>query len=216
MTIDARTGRRRPGPAPRVTREAVADAALDLGFDGLTVTAVGDRLGVSHAALYRHVRDRDDLVRAATERLAERHPPPPPAEHWRETLTGGAVAFWELLRSVPGFVEATLATEAARDVLAAHGTGLTRALTAHGFPPDLAVLAADSVLDLARDCARTAARLVSADPDVLRRRMAERWPDAADEPVRATVVDALLGDPADWFHRKLDVVVRGIATLVGR
>ncbi|MBN9179457.1 MAG: TetR family transcriptional regulator, partial [Microbacterium sp.] len=91
MTIDARTGRRRPGPAPRVTREAVADAALDLGFDGLTVTAVGDRLGVSHAALYRHVRDRDDLVRAATERLAERHPPPPPAEHWRETLTGGAV-----------------------------------------------------------------------------------------------------------------------------
>lgn len=216
MTIDARTGRRRPGPAPRLSREAVADAALDLGFDGLTLIAVGEHLGVSHAALYRHVRDRDDLVRAAAERLAERHPPPPPAGHWPETLVRGADAFWELLRSTPGFVDATLVTRAAREPLAAHGTALTRALTAHGFAPDLAVLAADSVLDLARDAARTAARLADADPAALRARMTTRWPDPDDTAVRETIVGALLGDPADWFHRKLDVVVRGIATLVER
>ncbi|BBG04104.1 MULTISPECIES: TetR/AcrR family transcriptional regulator [Pseudonocardia] len=215
MTIDARTGRRRPGPAPRVSREAIADAALAIGFDRLTVTAVGERLGVSHGALYRHVTDRDDVVRAAAERLVERHPPPPAAQHWPETLVAAAVAYWDLLRSTPGLVEALLASPAAREPLHVHGTALTRALLAHGLPAETAVLAADSVLDLAQDSARTAARLDDADPDRIRRRISARLTRDDDEPAREVIIGALLGEPGDWFRRKLDVVVRGVETLVG-
>ncbi|MEV1295981.1 helix-turn-helix domain-containing protein [Pseudonocardia sp. NPDC049635] len=214
MTIDARTGRRRPGPAPRVSREAIADAALALGFDRLTVTAVGERLGVSHGALYRHVTDRDDVVRAAAERLVELHPPPPAAQRWPDTLVAAALAYWELLRSTPGFVEAILASPAAREPLHVHGTALTRAMLAHGLSPETAVLAADSVLDLAQDSARTAARLDEADPERIRRRITARLSEDDDEPAREVIIGALLGDPGEWFRRKLDVVVRGLGTLV--
>lgn len=209
MTIDARTGRRRPGPAPRISRETIADAVLDLGFDGLTVTAVGKRLGTTHAALYRHVRDRDALVVAAVERLVERHPPAPPAPDWHTALESGAEAYFALLRSHPGLVEALVLTPGAREPLAPYGTGLTRELLRHGFPVELAVLAADSVLDLARDSARTGGRLAAADPAGVRARMAAQWPD--DEPVRTLITDALLGDPADWFRKKLRLVIAGVS-----
>lgn len=214
MTIDARTGRRRPGPVPRLTRAAIADAALDIGFDGLTVARVGRALGVTHGALYRHVADRDDVVRAAVERLVERHPPPAPGPDWSGTLRAAALAHWELLRSVPGLVEATVATPAAREPLHVHGTSLTRALTAHGLSAELAVLAADSVLDLAADSARTAARLAEADPERIRRRITARLDRDDDTAAREVIIGALTGDPGDWFRRKLDVVLRGLATLV--
>lgn len=211
MSLDE-SGRRRPGPAPRLSRESIADAVLELGFEGLTVTAVGARLGSSHAALYRHVRDRDDLVRAAAERLAERHPPAPPAADWSQALTDSAVTFWTLLRSTPGLVDTLASVPGGREPLGRYVRALTRELLDHGFTPDLAVLAADSVLDLARDSARTTTLL--ADPEHVRRIVETRWPEPGDAPIREVVIDAVDGDPQDWFRRKLDVVVRGIASLL--
>ena len=91
------------GPARRaaLTREAILDAAMYLcspdGGGALTFTRLGKELGADPTAVYRHFRDKDDLVLAMTDRLIEQartladqqeHGP----GEWRETLVGMARA----------------------------------------------------------------------------------------------------------------------------
>jgi len=56
---------------PRLTRAGVIEAARDLlddeGIETFSMSRLGDRLGVSAMALYRHVADRADLERAVAE-----------------------------------------------------------------------------------------------------------------------------------------------------
>ncbi len=68
-------------PRPRlIDRAAVLDAALavadDGGVDAVTMAAVGERLGVSAMALYRHVADKADLLDGLVERLLAEIPLP--------------------------------------------------------------------------------------------------------------------------------------------
>ena len=52
---------RREHRRANIVRAAEAELA-ECGFDGLTLTAVGNRVGLSKAALYYYVEDRDDLL----------------------------------------------------------------------------------------------------------------------------------------------------------
>jgi AcrR family transcriptional regulator len=58
-----------------IDRAGVLQASLDLaderGLDGLTMQAVADRLGVTPMALYRHVRNKADLLDGLVERLLD-------------------------------------------------------------------------------------------------------------------------------------------------
>jgi AcrR family transcriptional regulator len=57
----------------RATREALLDATIELlaevGWPGTTVVAVAARAGVSRGAAQHHFATRDELVRAAVERV---------------------------------------------------------------------------------------------------------------------------------------------------
>lgn len=62
-------------PTPtRITPESLRTAAREVlerdGRDGLTMQAVATALGVRAPSLYKHVRDRDDLVRIVAEDVA--------------------------------------------------------------------------------------------------------------------------------------------------
>ena len=62
-----RTRRRRGRPlSPALNREAIADAALAVarteGYEGLTMAAVGRRLGVAPSALYNHISGKHELL----------------------------------------------------------------------------------------------------------------------------------------------------------
>lgn len=71
-------GRRPPERSPRLTRAALLDAAeaiiADEGVDALTMRRIAERLESSTMALYRHVRDKDDLLVALLDRSAARVP----------------------------------------------------------------------------------------------------------------------------------------------
>jgi AcrR family transcriptional regulator len=58
----------------RATREALLDATIELlsevGWPGTTVVAVAARAGVSRGAAQHHFATRDELVRAAVERVS--------------------------------------------------------------------------------------------------------------------------------------------------
>ena len=56
------------GRPARIDRDAIAEAVLELGLDGISMKAVADHLGVSVAGLYHHVSNRRELLVLAAER----------------------------------------------------------------------------------------------------------------------------------------------------
>jgi len=69
---------RRRGRPPRLSREAVVAAAGTIvageGIDALTMRRGADQLGSSPMWIYRHVRDKDELLVALLDRLAAEVP----------------------------------------------------------------------------------------------------------------------------------------------
>ncbi|RKT83150.1 regulatory protein, tetR family [Saccharopolyspora antimicrobica] len=82
---------RRRGRPPKLTREAVLAAALEVldesGHDGLSMRAVAERLGVGKMSLYHHVADRAELERLLIERLLAELDVPDAALPWRERIS---------------------------------------------------------------------------------------------------------------------------------
>ncbi|MEM8924128.1 MAG: TetR/AcrR family transcriptional regulator [Actinomycetota bacterium] len=69
-----------------LTPDAIAEAALGIGFDRLTIAALADELEVTQAALYRHFPSRDAIVDAALDLLARRIDWPAAEDDWRQHL----------------------------------------------------------------------------------------------------------------------------------
>ena len=71
------------GKPPRhsLTGERILNEALALvdeaGLDALTTRALGQRLGVDPTAVYRHFRNKDELVNALADRIIGSGAPPP-------------------------------------------------------------------------------------------------------------------------------------------
>lgn len=72
--LDGEATTRRPGRPARLSRDAVVSAALQVidrdGIDALTMRRVARELDSSPMAIYRHVRDKDQLLVLMLDRLA--------------------------------------------------------------------------------------------------------------------------------------------------
>ncbi|HEU0316385.1 MAG TPA: TetR/AcrR family transcriptional regulator C-terminal domain-containing protein [Solirubrobacteraceae bacterium] len=84
-------GRRRgPGRPAQLSRPAVVAAAQRIvargGPEGLTMRRVADELGSSPMSVYRHVRDKDELLVLVLDELAAAIPRPPLPAEPRERL----------------------------------------------------------------------------------------------------------------------------------
>jgi TetR/AcrR family transcriptional regulator, tetracycline repressor protein len=66
---------KRGGALRPLTRDRIVDESLaivdEVGLDALTLRGLGDRLGTDPTAVYRHFRDKADLVQAISERLLD-------------------------------------------------------------------------------------------------------------------------------------------------
>jgi AcrR family transcriptional regulator len=71
---------RRTGRPPRLSRDAIVDAARAVieaeGVERLTMRRIADKVGSSPMAIYRHVRDKDELLVAVLDRLVAELPRP--------------------------------------------------------------------------------------------------------------------------------------------
>ncbi|MFT3853179.1 MAG: TetR/AcrR family transcriptional regulator [Ilumatobacteraceae bacterium] len=204
--------RRKRGPVPRLSRTVIADAALALGFERLTVVAVAERLGVAPGALYRYVDDRDDLVIAAADRLYERMPFTV-TDDWRSFLEREAMARWSVAVAHPGAVRAVRDAGRASIEARARYARCLAAAAELGLSPADALLAVDAVVDLVLDAAQQVSWIRRMDRESHGAEVVNRWVgDLGDGFVAAA--QAIVADPERFFQRKLGVVLAGLDALL--
>lgn len=86
-----------PRARPALDREQVTRAALrlldEVGLDDLTMRRLADRLGVTAASLYWHVRDKSDLLVMLGDAISGEMPMPSTQAPWRQALEQAARDF---------------------------------------------------------------------------------------------------------------------------
>ncbi len=101
-------GRRRRGRPPRLSREQVVATALELvdrrGVEGLTMRALARELGADPMSVYRHVRDKDDLLGALCDLVVADLSEPDPQAPWPQQVRGLAVELRARLTAHPALV----------------------------------------------------------------------------------------------------------------
>jgi len=130
--------------SPGLSVSTIADAAIALadaeGAGAVSMRRVGAALGVSGMALYRHVGDREDLVRRMVARVAGTLPPVPDGEAgWRETLRHLATTEWVAFERHRWLVDVAVSPTRLVDATSARGTETVLArLVAAGLSPERA------------------------------------------------------------------------------
>lgn len=124
------------GRPPRVTVQAILDAAIELGLESVTLKQIADHLGIGLATLYRHVSNRDELVRsAAFQLMLARRVPENRDAHWSELALRYAESLFESFYSQPQLISellrGRLGPHAELDVL----ENFLAAIGRHGFTP---------------------------------------------------------------------------------
>lgn len=102
--------KRRRGPRPRHSREAVVAAAIAIGdedgLDGVTFRAVAARLGTGVMSLYNYVPDKQSLVYDMVETVGGELDLPEPSGDWRADMHLVAHQQRDLMHRHPWMVDA--------------------------------------------------------------------------------------------------------------
>ncbi|WP_103063306.1 TetR/AcrR family transcriptional regulator [Actinomyces qiguomingii] len=225
------------GPKPGFTRRDVVDAALEIGIARFTLSDVSQRLGVATSALYRTISSREDLLRACLERVAADTDFSDLTGPWRRVARDYAEHLWALLEERPGLAGVLVSTSWAYQFFARPITQAQRALTQGGLSPDDAVLALDFIADtvisvhlqveVARAPSGEAPR-TSPEGMIADEREGPDTPSGLEEARRRYEADGRAAQlPAElapssswaergWLDRKIEVIIRGIASTAER
>lgn len=210
----------RRGRPPKITRDQIIDAVLASGFSGLTIPALAQRLGVTTMTIYRHAATRSELLAMAWEKVLERHTWPDCDGPWRRLLHEHATTLWDLLADHPG-----AAIELSSAVLPSRMINLyddlSTALVDQGFAVFDAILAVDTIIDLTIDHRRgieTLMQTVDNDKSIsLYEKIRASWISSDEtmtpqrKEVRTTFNMAIEAPPREWFHKKLALILDGLA-----
>ena len=213
---------KRIGRPPRIDLAAIADAALAIGFDRVTMRRVAEHLGVSVPGLYHYVKGRDDLLRLAAERALSRvELPEDHGQHWAEWLRSWARYIRGALKAQPELVE-HFVTDGLDDdrLLEVIGRALD-VLEREGFDFDDAMSAWETVSSLALGTAvediREQISVEAGRPWATRvsAALARRAPEELStlRALAATAYDPRLDDR---FEERLTTVIVGLAVRQGR
>jgi AcrR family transcriptional regulator len=177
-----RPGRGRPA---RISRARIAEAAHELGLEGLTLRAVADHLEVSISALYHHVASKDDLMRLAAEYTATRVPRPEDrGQHWAEWLAEWATYNRDAFLAHPGLLEQYLDGAISAEAIAGNVDTILGVLVRQGFT----VLEANAAYELISCCALGTAVAT------LREKEAERSGRSLGEATQRVIAEAGPGE----------------------
>ncbi|HEX4895118.1 MAG TPA: helix-turn-helix domain-containing protein [Solimonas sp.] len=210
----------RVGRPPRVSHQAIIAAALELGLEQVSLKQIADHLGVAQATLYRHVRNRDELLRlAAFELTLSRRLPNAQNAHWSELAARYAETLAEAFVTQPQLIsellKGSLGPHAEVDVL----EQFLEALAPHGFSGEEGVALFHALGGLALGAAagsigyRASLQTGASWPQQLRRTLAERDPQELAR-VRAALPAAVERNPAEGLPG-LRALLAGVAAARG-
>ena len=206
-----------------LTLDAILDAAMALldadGPGALTMRNVAEALGCRPAALYNHVRDREELVTLLGDRaVSVASTPPPPDLDWADQAAWSAREFRAHLLRHPGLVSLLRGTErGGPNSLAGHEYAL-ELFTGAGLSPRLASAAASALATFIVGSVQFNLGLDASDPDERRhRRLLYGSRDAAHAPLLVRHADVLAEvDGDDEFEVGLAALLTGFRELIGR
>lgn len=212
--------RPRLGRPPRISRTMIAEAAHELGLDGLTLRAVADHLGVSIAALYHHVSSKDDLMRLAAEYSVARVPRPEDhGQHWALWLAEWAEYNLDAFVARPGLLTQYMEGGITPAAIAGNLDTILGVLVRQGFT----ILEANAAYELVTSCALGTAVGIIRDREsdaagrpirpAYRKLLADR--DADDLPHLRQLLDAVAEHGREPFATQVATVVYGIALRQG-
>lgn len=213
-------GKQRPGPKPRISKVAIARAALEIGLDTVTVKAVAARLGVDHSSLYRHVTSQAEIVALAADiAIAELEWRRTDAD-WRVMLEHLAEAVWDLYERHPGLAAAFRdLTVMPPSAILAFSEAVAQ-LQKHGFALTDSLLAVDTLMDALTDSFAGWHTFKRKGPQGITRAdtVAAKWDLVADSDDRFSeqirgMIDVMHAEPRAWWLRRRALILDGIAAL---
>lgn len=87
---------------PRLDRDRIVEALLEIGVDRFSMHAIARHLGVSTTALYRYFSSREELLAAAMDAFCARLDLPETDQPWPDYLRALAIEFRRALLAMPG------------------------------------------------------------------------------------------------------------------
>lgn len=156
---DERTG---PGPKPGLTLDRIVDAAIEVadadGMAGLSMRAVGGRLGRTAMALYTYLPNKAELIDLMYDRVLGELPVSYDAESgWRVAVTAWAHDHWEFYLRHPWVLQVSQA----RPVLGPNEFARVETLLAVLHPAGLRSRVLRGVVGALVDFVRGAARTIA-------------------------------------------------------
>ena len=214
----ARESPRSVGRPARISRDDIADAALEIGLHTATLKTIAGRLGVDHSSLYRHVKGWDDIVFAAADRAIATLDWERETDDWRDYIHAAAEAVWELYTRNPGLAEAIRTMDETPPAGIRAFCRSCHHLEMQGFGTEDAALIMDSVMDMTNDSASMWERLRrESDDGKVAERLKASWQAGTDDQMArhvALMSSVIDGDPKDWWRKKLLLLIRGAAALL--
>lgn len=204
---------KRAGRPRRLSTAQVIEAAVALGLEDLTMSALAERLGVRVAVLYNYVRGRDELIGLAARHAISTQPfPQDTGQPWRDYALAYARAAYDLFRSdaqlLPLLINGKLSPAIKIDSVESWLEVMSR----HHFAPDeaLAILKAIDALVMGSAVLASHARSHAADYSGSVREAVKSRP-AAELPLLTANLDsfAAIVDPSSW-ERSLQMLLDGI------
>jgi len=203
-----------------LTRERVLLTAIDLadrgGIDALSMRKLGQELGVEAMALYRHVRDKTDLLDGVVEVIVGEIERTTPGDDWKADLRAQAMAARRVMLRHPWARRALEDRGTTGPATLAYIESVLAILHAGGFSIDLAHhslhLLGSRVFGFSQDLFEEGGGDSGAEPDpIVMGAMAERFPRVT-ELAQAASHEGVLGrcDDDAEFAFGLDLILDGL------
>lgn len=217
-SMEQPTAVRRAGRRPRVSREQVLDAALELadegGLTGVTMASVGARLGVEAMSLYRHIGNKEELLDGLVDRVFAEIEVPADARDWRDALRRHAASAHAALRRHEWAIGLMESRSQPGPANLGHHDAMVAILLRAGFDGRMAVRVYNLLDSYIYGFALQEATLPFSSPEEMASMSEQMLAVVADAyPHLASVQRDLVGsgfDYADEFDAGLDIILRAL------
>jgi AcrR family transcriptional regulator len=143
MNVKSLAGEERP--RPRLTRERVLRAAMEMadegGIDALTMRRLARALGVEAMSLYHYAASKDDIIGGIVDLVVREFELPSPEVGWKAAIRASAVSAHRVLRRHPWACNLLMSGPRVSSARLRHIDALLARFAEAGLPDDLTDLA---------------------------------------------------------------------------